>query len=182
MAKVTLDNAELIAQKGRPWTIRLERYDQYWYATGRALHEAVELGFGTIGDSPVHVLTDWATLRTEVSSQILQGFGWADTPYIRMSPASIAKLSGVPATTPVPTIKAVKTTPAPAVIAAASTSNALQSLSSPYNMICSLKLVRTGIKVTGYAALDALGAHLCDFDAPTGLAFAQRYNLDVLFV
>lgn len=187
MPKVTLAHAESIAQKGRPWTIRLEvirsfAANEYWYATGRSVTEAVEVGKGSLGQPPQYELIDWPTMRTQVASLLTDGFVWADTPFIRMSAGSIAKLTGQPQVVPVNvTTRSVKSTPSPAVFAAAAASNTLQALGAPYNLICSLKMIRKGVKVTGYAALDASGGHLCDFDAPNGLSFAQQHNLDVMF-
>lgn len=201
MAKLTLADAENIAARNRPWTIRLEFHgtnannqsgvsSKYWYATGRGLTEQVETGWGAIGSAPQHALVDWSDLRKKVAEKLAKGYDWAATPYVRMSAANLAKITGqapvqAPAApapvTPAPKPQSVKSTPTAGVMAATATSNALQALGVPYNLICSLKITRTGTKVTGYQGLDANGDSVMDFGPTNGLDFAKKYNLDIKF-
>jgi len=209
MAMLTLTDAENTAARNRPWTIRLEyqgantanasgQSSKYWFATGRGLNEQVETGHGAIGSQPQYNMVDWTELRNRVSDKLAKGYMWANTPYVRMSAGNLAKLGIQPHPLPTAAVPAVrppkpapvanlvqphtgKSTPTVSVMAATAVSNALQAMGVPYSLICSLRVVRSGIKVTGYKALDNTGSEVMEFDPINGLAFAQTHNLDILF-
>ena len=198
VAKLTLQDAEDIAQRGRPWTIRLEfvgsnpanqsgQSAKYWYATGRGLTESVEVGYGALGAKPVLDLIDWNELRGRVADKIAKGYDYAHTPFVRMSAESLAKLAGTPVVQ-VPVAKATPvTTPAGAPIppppqAITHTVQATQAaLPHPHNLLCVVRLHRTGIKVDGYEGLDKDGDVLVNFGVQEGLDFARQHGLDILF-
>lgn len=211
MAKITLQDAEMIAQRGRPWTIRLERVGtnpsnasgrsaKYWFATGRGIKEAVEIGYGALGAIPQYRLIDWPKLQGKVAEKLTKGYIYVNTPYIRMSAANLAKLTGSPMVQP-KTAKQVsslrprrgskkmkpKTAPAaqaaPTAPVAGSTppNPAIISLGVPYSLIRALKVRRQGVKITGYGALDDQGSELMILDPKDGIEFARDYNIDVNF-
>jgi len=184
MAKFTITDAERIAAKPKPWTIRLECQaggsNKYWYATGRSLTEAVECGWGAIGAVPQLKLISWTDLRVKVAEKLNKGYTYADTPYIRMSPGSLAALAGVPQQLPVlspppvvPVVLAPPMSPVPA---------SLVALGTPYDQIVKLKLLRTGVKVTGYAAVDKDGNTVMDFSKDAGPDFATQHGLEIDFI
>lgn len=200
MARLTITDAEQIAGRNRPWTFRLEFIGpnaanhngssrKYWYATGRGLHESVEIGWGALGSVPQHQLIDWPELRLRVAAKLVKGYDYADTLYVRMSAGSMATLTGtasvvVPApmpalpssgltvVTPLPPMNAVPTHVHPALVA----------MGEPYSLVASLRIQRQGIKVQGYTALDKDGDALFELTARAGIDFAQKYDVDVLWV
>jgi len=198
MAKLTLQDAENTAQKGRPWTFRLEfvgsnpanqggQSSKYWYATGRGATEPVEIGWGALGAKPQLDIIDWNELRTRVADKLGKGYQYAFTPYVRMSPTNLAKLAGTPVVsapvavaTPV-TIPAAVPTP-PATQAITHTVSVIQaSLPRPYNLLCALRVHRKGTVVDGYEGLDADGDTLVTLDVQEGKDFARLHGLDILF-
>ena len=208
MALLTLQDAEGIAGRGRPWTIRLEFVganpanvsgvsSKYWYATGRGLHEPVEAGWGTIGDTPQYQLIDWPELEVRVADKLAKGYQFVGTPFVRMSAGNLAIVTGNPVSTP-PMAKAVSSlTPAratapavkpapvhptvPPVAVVHQAGAAQRALQHPRNLVCSLKLLRDGTRVTGYSARDANEAELLVMGASEGADFARTYNVDVIF-
>ena len=201
MAKFTVADAERIAAKPKPWTIRLECHtggcNKYWYATGRALHEAVECGWGAIGAIPQLKLITWTELRAKVIEKLGKGYLYADTPFVRMSPGSLAQLgSQTPAVVVAPPVITVGTTVAPGVTVKSITVTpappqqvlpqqvpaSLVALGAPYDMIVKLKMVRTGVKVTGYAAVDVNGGTVMEFSKDGGPDFATQHGLDIDFI
>jgi len=187
MAKLTISDVERIAGRGRPWTIRLEFAgadpanaggfsDKYWYATGRGLTEAVEIGWGANGNGAQHQLIDWPELRKRVAEKLAKGYGYVDTPYIRMTTASLARLGGPTKGTPAP----VQVTPVPNPVPPPVTrSAALVALGEPWSLTHHLKVLRDGTTVKGYAAIDDNGDELLQFDPQRGVEFARDYNLEI---
>lgn len=198
MPRLTIIDAEGIANRNRPWTIRLEFHganptnasgvsSKYWYATGRGLAEKVETGWGAIGSAPQHQLIDWAELKVRVADKQSKGYKWADTPYVRMSKASLASLTGNPITAG-PTTPAPVMVPTPPPTSAASVSlssminPSLAALSPPFSLIHALRILRDGVKLIGYKALDAAGDELLQMPPADGLQFAQKYDIEIKFV
>lgn len=198
MAKLTIIDAEGIANRNRPWTIRLEYHgsnpnnasgvsDKYWYATGRGITEAVECGWGAVGAVPALQLIDWPELHKRVAEKQAKGYDWAETPFIRMSAGALATIAAnaphaggqfvappsapmIPTPTVIPT--AGKRMVAPAKLA---------SLGAPYNTIVALKVLRVATKMVGYMAVDADGDDVLEMDALNGLDFAQKYDVEIVF-
>jgi hypothetical protein len=190
MPRFTLLDAEGIANRNRPWTIRLEFHgsnltnasgvsSKYWYATGRGLNEKVETGWGAIGSAPQHQLIDWAELRVRVADKQSKGYKWADTPYVRMSKASLATLTGNPI---VPSNPVVPATPVTSVQVPLKTNPPLAALSPPFCLIHALRILRDGVKLIGYKALDAAGDELMQMPPADGIKFAQQYDIEIKFV
>ena len=109
MARLTYQEAEQIAGRGRPWTFRLEYTgsnasnqsgvsDKYWYATGRGTSEMVEVGWGRIGSRPQTMLLPFNKLADKVTEKRNKGYNYVNTPYVRMSAANLTKLGGQPPT------------------------------------------------------------------------------------
>ena len=175
MPVLDISDAESIAGRHRPWTIRMEftgpnpantsgSSSKYWYATGRSIHEKVEIGWGAIGSAPQHQLIDWPELRIRVSDKQSSGYKWCNTPYIRMSPGGIASVTGVPQVVTQP-LKP----PKPIVTKAS-------------GKVTVLVIARSGTVVTGYKALDANGLEIEQMTPTDGLAYAQEHNIDIRFV
>lgn len=200
MPRLTIIDAEGIANRNRPWTIRLEFHgsnptnasgvsSKYWYATGRGLAEKVETGWGAIGSAPQHQLIDWNELKVRVADKQSKGYKWADTPYVRMSKASMAILTGNPIPA-APTAPVVKTNTPPALLPGLSVSATLSTminptlatLSPPFSLIHALRVLRDGVKLIGYKALDAAGDELMQMPPADGLKFAQQYDIEIKFV
>lgn len=193
MPRLTIIDAEGIANRNRPWTIRLEFHgsnptnasgvsSKYWYATGRGLNEKVETGWGAIGSAPQHQLIDWAELKVRVADKCSKGYKWADTPYVRMSKASLATLTGNPIGPMNPTPIMIPTPP-PAPVSGSSMINpSVASLNQPFSLIHALRILRDGVKLIGYKALDAAGNELLQMPPADGLKFAQQYDIEIKFV
>lgn len=181
MAKLTLTDAENTAKRTRPWTFRLEGSDvssggqSFWYATGRGLAEAVEVGTGLIGTPPTHQLIDWPTLKTMVAAKLAEGFTYADTGFIRMSAVSLAKLATASLPVPTPVKPVLPPTPQQAV------STSLQALGEPFSLIRKLRLKREGTTILGYVALDEQGIEVMEFNRSVGLKFATDHEIEVEF-
>ena len=184
MANLTLQEVEVIAGRGRPWTFRMEQTGEYWFATGRGLQEAVEVGYGFMGSLPHLQLVSWGDLTASVTEKISQGWQYANTPYIRMSPGNLAAATGNPIVK-AQTAKAVSslqaTAKSPLSVTPPQVTQAQQTLAYPYSAIRALKLVRSGTTVTGYSALDAQGQEMLVLTPPEAISFAQKYSIDVLF-
>jgi len=206
--KLSISDAETIANRGKPWTFRLEYHGstsngnpshKFWYATGRGITEEVEVGWGALGGLPQNQLIGWNELRNRVTEKLSKGYDYAPTDYIRMSAASLAQL-GMPVLPSLPSAVAppvVVQTPVPprpgwltgAPPPAPSTgvkytktpSASLLSLNEPWSLIRCLKMQRTGSKLTGYNALDENGDELLLLDAATGLDFATKHDIEVEF-
>jgi hypothetical protein len=202
MAMLTIHEAEQIAQRGRPWTFRMEYHGansntqsgvshKYWYATGRGLTEAIETGHGAIGAVPQHHLIDWTELRAKVAEKLAKGYVYANTTYIRMSAANLAKVTGqtasqspvvVPQPVAAPVAPPTPPTPVQAVPSPSQPVDpGLVRLGAPYNQIRSLKMTRQGLTITGYVALDVNGAPVLTMNPTEGVDFARKYNVDVVF-
>ncbi len=204
MAKLTLADAEAIAGRNRPWTFRMEctgtttngnPSHKFWYATGRGLNEAVETGYGAVGNAPQFTLTDWTDLRTKVAEKLAKGYQYAPTNYIRMSAANWANVSGqpAPAAPPAPVHPTTVAAPAPAtpppapqaapgsIVYAQQASAALLALGEPYSLIRAMKTARTGNQITGYTAYDEAGDELMQMSLQQGLKFARDYDVEIVF-
>ncbi len=193
MPRLTIIDAEGIANRNRPWTIRLEFHganpnnasgvsSKYWYATGRGLAEKVETGWGAIGSAPQHQLVDWVELKTRVLDKQAKGYQWADTPYVRMSKASLATLAGgsmnlIPVVIPTPPPPPSAPVSMPSMI-----NPTLAALGQPFSLIHALRIMRDGVKLVGYKALDAAGDELMQMPSVDGLKFAQQYDIEIKFV
>ena len=194
MAKLTLQDAETLAQKGRPWTFRMEFHgitplggvsSKYWFSTGRGLLESCEIGWGAVGAKPQLDLIDWAELRVRVADKLGKGYTYVQTPFIRMSQESLTKLSGTPTPfTPIAIATPVTTAvpPPPRQVIQHTPSAVQAALGKPHSQVCALKLARKGSQATGFQALDANGDYLFDFPLSEGREFARDHNLDILFV
>ena len=181
MPRLTIIDAEGLAARGRPWTIRLEivslttgKATNYWYATGRASTESIEIGHGVVGQPPKNELIDWPKLRSLVQSHQAIGAIWADTPYIRMTQKSIdtlfmAKLNANPPTNP-------------STISPTTNRLSILALGQPFSLIYALRILRDGVKLVGYEALDASGNYLLKMPPGDGLAFAQKHDVEIKFV
>lgn len=201
MARLTLNDCEQIAGRTRPWTFRLEFHGttpngnpsaKFWYATGRGLAESVECAWGAIGGLPQqYQLIDWNELRNRVSEKLGKGYVYADTPFIRMSAANMAKLTAGPAVpqpvvapvAPVVAPPQVQTKPvAPVVMAPVKPAHpALVALGEPWSLIRALRLNFDGKTLKGYDALDEDGDVLLMLTKNQGLKAAQDYDLEVKF-
>lgn len=176
MAKLTLSDIEQIAGRNRPWTLRLESSDAYWYATGRALTEALECGCGKLGQGAQLRLLFWPEFQDVLQDLISQGYQYVSTPYIRMSPAGLAQLTGIMAPK-IPQAKIVSSTPI-----------ATQTLcgTGPIALAAKLKanvlrMNRQGTKVLNYSYLDARGVEVSVVQPEAAVDFARQHNLEILF-
>lgn len=103
MARLTVQDARQIAMRNRPWTFRLElQPGMFWYATGRGINEPLEVVTGTIhpAQGQMAALGTWTDLERVVTLLLGQGWQYADTPYIRMSPQSLATIQAGQAAPP----------------------------------------------------------------------------------
>ena len=223
MACLTINDAEQIASRGKPWTFRLEFTgsnsanasgvsDKYWYATGRGLAEMVEAGWGANGNGAQHQLIDWNDLRKRVTEKLAKGYTYVTTPYTRMTPASLAKLGG-----PTPTgghlpVRTIQTTvlptgtsvnipvstsaacgvgsvtvmlPPTATVAvsvpAVKRCAALLALGDPWALTNHLEVIRNGITLVGWKAIDDEGDETgIRFDPDGGKKFATDYDLELV--
>ena len=208
MAKLTLQDAESTAGKGRPWTIRLEyvganpsntsgQSAKYWYATGRGLAEKVEVGYGALGTAPQCSLIDLPTLSDRVAEKLAKGYVWANTPYIRMSVASLAKLAGTPVVQatqakhvcslfPVvrkkATVKPQKKLNLSMAFPPKTWAVPAKAPSVPTNdQIRTLCIIREGLVITGYSARDEHDNEVLVFNPKDGVEFAREQGLDICF-
>ena len=205
MARLTYQDAERIAQKGRPWTFRLEYTghnaanlggfsDKYWYATGRGEHEMVEVGWGKIGSRPQTMLLPYHKLANKVAEKLGKDYDYTNTAYVRMSPANIAKLGGAVNASPAPPVKQVSSVApnprrkvAPPKVATTMSGHVqskakakkLAGLGTPWSLITKLRAVRQGTALLKWEAMDASGAFLLDFDATGGRDFAADYDIEL---
>ncbi len=101
MAKLTLSDARRHMQNGRPWCFRLEFQQanpnvasgwssKFWLATGRSRHEPVEIHYGAIGNQGQVIVKDWSYVEAKAPEKEAKGYVYTDTPYIRVSAATIA--------------------------------------------------------------------------------------------
>lgn len=193
MSCLTIIDAEGIASRYRPWTIRLEFHganstnasgvsSKYWYATGRGPNEKVETGWGAIGSAPQHQLIDWTELKVRVADKCSKGYQWADTPYVSMSKASLATLVTLPGSPTNPVTVMISTPPSAPVSASSMINPSVASLNQPFSLIHALRILRDGVKLIGYKALDAAGDELLQMPPADGLQFAQKYDIEIKFV
>lgn len=178
MAKLTINDAENTATRIRPWTFRMESpTGDYWYATGRGLTEAVEIGWGAAGAGTQYQLTDWVGLRTMVADTLNQGYFYVDTPYVRMTPVSLAKVMA-PVTTMVPA-------PIVAPVIVPSVRIPVVPVVAPVTLTVGkahhLKILRTGAAITGYSVVDDKGNEIQRLDPKDGPQFARDHNVDIEF-
>lgn len=112
MARLTLTDARNLMLKGRPWTFRLEFQGpnpsnktgwstKFWLATGRGSHEPVEIHYGTIGGAnPTIMVKDWSYVEAKAPEKEAKGYSYADTPFVRVQPSTIAGASPAPVVAP----------------------------------------------------------------------------------
>jgi hypothetical protein len=201
MARLTLNDCELIAQRNRPWTFRLEFHGttptggtsaKFWYATGRGITEAIEVAWGALGNLPQqYQVIDWTELQNRVAEKLGKGYQYADTPFIRMSAANLALLTAgqttplppvAPVVAPVPPPAVVTKPAAPVVMAPVKPQHpGLLALGEPWSLIRALKLHFDGKTLLGYDALDEDGDVLFMLTKDQGLKSAQEYDLEVKF-
>ena len=209
MAKLTMQDAEKLAGRNRPWTFRLEfigsnpsnasgRSEKYWYATGRGLSEAVEIGWGKIGSKPQHQLIDWPELRSRVAAKMAGQYDYAPTNFVRMSTKSLATLGGVTPSAPAPAPQTPQATnpvqppptPVPAPTAGAQApkytkapSQIQLDLGEPFSLIRALRFKRdaAGTAIVGFTALDEDGDVLLDLTEPDGQDFIAKYDPEIVF-
>ncbi|OHD16817.1 MAG: hypothetical protein A2Y38_22225 [Spirochaetes bacterium GWB1_59_5] len=100
MATLTFKQAEALADKGRPWTFKMQfqgldpsnasgQSDKFWLATGRGKGEPVEIHFGatgTVGQVQVH---DWAYVAAKVPEKEAKGYRYVDTLFVRVRQTTI---------------------------------------------------------------------------------------------
>ena len=200
MALLMLQDAENTAKRMRPWSLRLEFTgvnannkngvsDKYWYATGRGLNEAVEIGWGAVGKKSQTLLTTWAELRNRLPDKLAKGYMYVSHPYVRMSAGNIAKMLGQVPTPPPPSPKTTAPAKKPKQVAVSSqpSSNwvmgaAQKALGRPWDLIWSLQIMRKNTRVFGFTALDRGGKELLKFDVDGGREFARDHNLDIIFI
>jgi len=203
MASLTITDAEGLATRKRPWSFRLEFRgpnsanaggwsEKFWFATGRAHDEMVEVGWGAVGSSAQTTLITWSKLRDKVEEKLNKGYGYVDAPYRRMSPKSIAKLGGAVASAvatgtgpaPAPAAVVAAPPPAPATVKGqpvAFTPTAAQvALGEPWSLVHALKMNRHGTTVQGYEAQDANGDKLFDFDSVGGIEFSREHGVQII--
>lgn len=200
MGKLTIQDAEILAQRGRPWTLRLEYVgtnaanasgtsSKYWYATGRGLQEAVETGHGAIGAAPIYHLINWTELSLKVQEKLGKNYQYVNTPFIRMSAESLARVTGT-VTPTTSSAKAVSSLTSSKVVVTNSMTSSIPAppsipaqilLGPPYNLIRVLKIIRQGLSITGYSALDVDGVELLVLSPTGALDFAREYGVDILF-
>jgi len=162
----------------------------YWYATGRGLKELVETGTGILGAVPTYTLNDGAELPVKVQENLMKGYQYVSTPFIRMSAASLAQVTGNPL--PVPATAKVVSSLIPVrrvVPPTSSVSNpapittpAQLALGTPLNLIRSLRMIHQGGVLTGFSALDEKGKELQVLQPGEARDFACKYAIDVLFL
>ena len=156
----------------------MESGGSFWFATGRAPDEKVEVGIGPLGGKAAAKLVTWAQLNDEVADRLDEGFSYMDAPYRRMSAEALAQLGAGAASSTQPKPAA----PAPAPPSPNFAPSAAQAaLGEPWSLVCSLTMLRDGTTVNGYAALDASGDKLFDFDPQGGVDFAREHDLDIAF-
>jgi len=203
MANLTLTDAESIGRRKRPWTIRLEFHDssinshKFWYATGRALDEAVECGWGRIGHKAQTLLINWGKLRDKVAEKLTKGYDWADGPFMRMTPESLAKLGGAtpsapatgvgpqgatqtpqtPSPSPPPTPTPTTPSPAAAIPPMGQPRPGMAPLPAPFDIIRAMKPLKNG----DVEALDASGTLLMVLDRKGAQELAQDYGIPMMF-
>jgi len=176
MARLTLGQVRDIAKRRRPWTIRLECVDlstntsKFWFATGRAMDEMVECGWGRIGSKPQLKLIPYHTFDDKVDEKLAKGYDYANTPYVRMSPGNLAKLTATPPQTPAPQ---VTPQPTPAALSTPTTSAQVvnPSLPMPFNLIRWLKP-----KKNGFTALDTNEQALLDVPLAGGKSLLRDFS------
>ena len=196
MALLMLHDARDLAQKKRPWSIRLEFTginannktgisDKYWYATGRGLNEAVEIGWGAVGGKAQTQLTTWAELQNRVPDKLAKGYMYVAHPFVRMSAGNIAKILGQTPVAPQPTLPKTAAPAKTKLVAPPSQPStwvmgATQiALGKPWNLIHSLKISLDGTKVKGFKALDEKGNEVLMLDEDGGREFARDHDLDI---
>jgi predicted DNA-binding WGR domain protein len=202
MALLTLADAENIAGRRRPWTIRLEYHDaannshKFWFATGRAHDEGVECGWGRVGNKPQLKPIDWRTLRDKVSEKLAKGYDWEPTPYVRMSAKTIAhfdslkakpapsKSQGAASVSAPPKPQAApaapqqpKPTPAPAQQAQGPAVHVNPALPAPFGFIKWLKPTKSG-----WEALDSNKDRLLDLPHASGKTMLRDFPQTVFIL
>lgn len=123
MARLTLNDARTLAARSRPWTFRMEFRgvnaanqsgwsEKFWLATGRGLHEPVEIHYGAIGSTGTILVKDWAYVEQTAPEKEAKGYTYEDTPYVRVRQSTIdAFMQAGGAAAPAP--KPATTTPKP---------------------------------------------------------------------
>lgn len=203
MAKLTLNDAEDIARRNRPWTLRMECVDpatntsKFWYATGRGRNEAVETAWGRIGSQPQFKLVSFDVFRDRVNEKLGKGYDYAHTGYIRMTPANLAKLGGrkpsaapatpAPVAAPAPAPVVTPAPAAPAPVQPAGTKKfvpppmgipkpGLPTLDGPYALIVALHPIKDG-----FEGLDDDGDVVLDLTLKGGQDLAQDYGIPIVW-
>lgn len=105
---LTLQDARNLMLQGKAWTLRMEHTTQghhkFWLATGRAIHEPVEVHFGAIGAKPTILVKDWNYVQRAAPEKQAKGYGYSPTPFVRVQPSTIA-LAATPPSAPQPAIQ-----------------------------------------------------------------------------
>jgi predicted DNA-binding WGR domain protein len=205
MATLSLFEVRNIAKRQRPWTLRMECRDaatntsKFWYATGRGINEAVEVGYGRIGSKPQLRLTSFAKFEAKITEKLRKGYTYVHTDYIRMSAKSLNMIAANSGPTP-STPSKPKPKPAPKgtntatsqgqmvpVIPASATAGTLQtglvsttttmpqhvnpSLPPPFGFIRWLRPAKGG----GWDALDTNKTKLLDLPLVSGTAMLRDF-------
>lgn len=95
MATLTLQDAEALADKRRPWTFRMANGYTEWLATGRAKDEPAEIHDPAFAAIQV---VDWAEVERQATANLAAGFTYKWTQFVRVSPATLAAHQPKPAT------------------------------------------------------------------------------------
>lgn len=187
MATLSLAAVRSIARRRRPWTMRLEcvdrktNTDKYWYATGRAMDEKVEIGWGRKGAKPQHALVDFTEFEARVPKKLAKGYEYVDTKYIRMTPANLALLGGVtPSSSPTGSGAPLPNLPPAPIPSGPITATVIKkrdpvqvnpSLPAPFGFIRWLKPTKGG----GWEALDTNKAKLLDLPLGSGKTMLRDF-------
>lgn len=100
MAILTLQDAEDLANRGRPWTLRMEHRiaqapasipGQYWIATGRAKDEPVEVHTGALGSKTPAIIQvkDWTFIEQVAKDKEAKGWDYKWTNFVRVRQQTI---------------------------------------------------------------------------------------------
>jgi len=88
-------------------------HNKFWLATGRAIHEPVEIHFGAIGAKPTILVKDWNYVQRTAPEKWAKGYAYVPTPFVRVQPSTIAGAAVGVTVPPVPSTPSTKPNPAP---------------------------------------------------------------------
>jgi len=206
MATMTIDEAEALAQRKRPWTFGLTLQTtspkKFWYATGRGTDEKLEVVSGHISGKPGAAslsvddteVVDWGDLQAKVDNLLANGFTYTSTGHKKMTDASWAIVKALRDGTPLPTppvsqgilqtsIPLPGAAPAPVPPAPVfdpppmgTPKPGITPLTSPYDEIRALHPAKDR-----FDALDENGDVLCTLTVDEGRGLAQDHGVPVVW-